>query len=141
MQASTISDVDPMTFTVTNNDPMLTHAWRHAGLKFWMLTGDKMTTAKEIATMCRLTNTGANTFTVSLLQQDSDYGSERSIIHCEANSSRQSLTDVEPTHDGTFEAQLRDACRDVTVFEEHMLAEQNSPEVFLLQMTCLHGCR
>merc|ERR1712070_124940 len=97
-----------------------------------MLTGDKMTTAKEIATMCRLTNQGDNTLTVSCLVPDNAPDDESSIVNIDEGSKRQSMVDADAISSDSFAVQLSKACDTVDKFERQTKEQMMVPEVFVV---------
>jgi len=103
---------------------------REAGLRFWMLTGDKSTTARQIATMCKLTNTGHNTMMVSCVV-DGKTGESRVIV--DEGSVLASLSEApRPAQGASFQQQLRDAKACMEAFERTNGQAGIEPEIFVL---------
>ncbi len=102
---------------------------RHAGIQFWMLTGDKLTTAKQIATMCKLTNKGDNTVMINLfteeLHRDGVTTQVPNVVVDEGSilSTVSGLGVTPRVHN--FKSQLEEACETVERFEKQFPNQRN----------------
>jgi len=105
---------------------------REAGMQFWMLTGDKTTTAKQIGTMCKLTNKGANTMMVSLVTIPGTEGS--TVIVDEGSKLPTSISPADmPEQRGSFLAMLDQAIERVLEFEAKFDQDlERSAQVFVV---------